>query len=115
MGRTLLITESLAAVVPDPGTQFSAMIASLSSDDLGRSSYGHARVLHVLPADRRDGVAVVLGEEALSTVPDPLRILVTEGRGRPGVEDGVLTVRRAHLPVSVDLDTLRVTRLRVAT
>lgn len=99
--RYIVITERLADVAHHVGAAQAATCFALA--DEGRRHLGHAPVVVAAPVGRREGVAVVLGEDALPGVPDPVRILVTEGRGARGMADGLLTIRRSALPVLVTL------------
>lgn len=101
--RVIVITERLADVAHSVDATTAALCVTLAPDDASRRHLGHAPVAVANPVARRDGVAVVVGEESLPGVPDPLRIVVTTGRGARGLSDGVLTVRRSTLPVLVEL------------
>lgn len=100
--RFVVITERLADVIHFPAAIDAWRVVALDPTTTHRH-HGYAPVWVAAPVARIGGVAVVVGEEALDGVPDPLRILVTTGRGARGVVDGILTVRRAVLPVVVEL------------
>jgi hypothetical protein len=100
------ITERLADVAHDIGAAHGQIIFSLDPADAGRPHLGHAAVRVAAPVARLEGVAVIVGDDKLSGVPDPLRILVRDASWFEPAPTCTLSIRRRALPVLLSVDPI---------
>lgn len=92
------VTEHLADVAHDVDVAHGQVVFTLDPADGARSHLGHALVRVAAPVARHEGIALIVGDEALLGIPDPVRILVRSA-GSPDPIGPSLTLRRRALPI----------------
>lgn len=98
----IVITERVDDVRHSIDAAHARFVFTLAAEDAGRT-LGYANVIPAAPVGRRDGVAVVAGDDHVGIAPDPVRIVVRDQK-TPDPSGVTLCVRRAALPLLLKVD-----------
>lgn len=97
------ITERVSDVRADVDAAHAPLCFSLLPEDDG-AGFAYARTVAVAPAGRADGVAVVLGDDAVATDPVVIRVRENKAAGKNAAGPSTIEIRRKALPVLLRVD-----------